>query len=184
VSLLRIVTNQQDIWEDRSRGACWLPQELFTECGFDLKALSKHQHDAAFARGLRKLIGIAQAHLRNALAYTLLLPRTEPGLRKFCLWSIGMALLTLRRIDSNPGFTSGKQVKITRRAVTGTVLLTSTLVRRDRALRWLFDLLSSRLPAPTAQLDVSCLGRHAGHAVFEARTTSSTIANSDWAIHE
>jgi len=183
---LQMTNILKDIWDDRSRGACWLPQELFTECGFDLATLSKDHHDAAFARGLHKLIGIAHSHLRGGLAYTLLLPRTEPGLRRFCLWSIGMALLTLRRINSNPRFTSGKQVKITRRAVTGTVLVANALVRRDRAVQWMFDLVASGLPAATstAQPTVSYLGPHAGRSVLAARTTGATVSSSGWVVHD
>ena len=26
----------KDVWEDRSRGACWLPQDVFTRHGVDL----------------------------------------------------------------------------------------------------------------------------------------------------
>jgi farnesyl-diphosphate farnesyltransferase len=183
---LQMTNILKDIWEDRSRGACWLPQELFTECGFDLKTLSKDHHPAAFAEGLHKLIGIAHTHLRRALAYTLLLPRTEPGLRKFCLWSIGMALLTLRKINRNPGFTSGKQVKITHRAVTATVLVANTLVRRDRALHWLFDLAAGGLPVETAtaQLAVSYPGTHAGPSVPAAHPTGATVSSSGWVVHE
>jgi farnesyl-diphosphate farnesyltransferase len=183
---LQMTNILKDVWEDRSRGACWLPQDVFTECGFDLKALSQDHRDAAFARGLCKLIGIAHSHLRNALAYTLLLPRTELGLRRFCLWAIGMALLTLRKIHNNPGFTSGKQVKITRRAVTGTVLVANTLVRRDRALHWLFDLVARGLPAATAtaQLDVSYLGPHGGGSILAARPPGATVSSSDWIVHE
>jgi farnesyl-diphosphate farnesyltransferase len=185
---LQMTNILKDVWEDRSRGACWLPQDVFTQCGFDLNALSQDRHDAAFACGLHKLIGIAHLHLRSALAYTLLLPRTEPGLRRFCLWAIGMALLTLRKIYRNPGFTSGKQVKITRRAVSGTVLVANALVRRDRALEWLFDLVASGLPvaaAPsTAQLDVSNFGPHAARLILTSRSSGATVSRSDWVVHE
>jgi farnesyl-diphosphate farnesyltransferase len=185
---LQMTNILKDIWEDRSRGACWLPQDVFTESGFDLKALSQDHDDAAFARGLHKLIAIAHSHLRSALAYTLLLPRSEPGLRRFCLWAIGMALFTLRKINRNPGFTSGKQVKITRRAVSGVVLVANALVRRDRALEWLFDLVASPLPAATApttaQLDVSKLGPHAGRLVLTTRSVGATGSSSDWVVHE
>ena len=183
---LQMTNILKDIWEDRSRGACWLPHDVFAECGFDLKALSQDHHGAAFVRGLYKLIGIARSHLRNALAYTLLLPRTEPGLRRFCLWSIGMALLTLRKIHGNPGFTSGKQVKITRRAVTGTVLVTNALVRHDRALHWLFDLVARGLPAATAtaHLAVSHLGPRADRSGLAAPTPDATVSSSDWIVHE
>ena len=183
---LQMTNILKDIWEDRSRGACWLPQDVFTDCGFDLKSLSQDHHDGAFARGLYQLIGIAHSHLRNALAYTLLLPRSEPGLRRFCLWSIGMALLTLRKIHGNLGFTSGKQVKITRRAVTGTVLMTNALVRHDRALHWLFDLVARGLPAATGPLHlaVARLGRHADRPGLAARTPDATASSSDWIVHE
>ncbi len=50
---------------------------------------------------------MAHAHLRNALSYTLLIPAHETGIRRFCLWAIGLAVLTLRKIAANPGFTSG-----------------------------------------------------------------------------
>lgn len=181
---LQITNILKDIWEDRSRGACWLPQDVFTACGFDLKSLSREHHDAAFARGLHEVIGIAHSHLRNGLAYTLLLPRAEPGLRRFCLWSIGMALLTLRKINSNPGFTSGNQVKITRRAVTGTMLVANTLVRRDRALQWLFDFVASGLPAAATQIDVSRLGQHAARSFPSARAAGANASRSDRVVHE
>ena len=62
---------------------------------------------------MRELVGVAHAHLRNALDYTLLIPGKETGIRRFCLWAIGLAVLTLRKIAHNPGFTAGAQVKVT-----------------------------------------------------------------------
>ena len=53
---------------------------------------------------MRELVGVAHAHLRNALSYTLLIPRQEPGIRRFCLWAIGLAVLTLRKIARDAGF--------------------------------------------------------------------------------
>jgi farnesyl-diphosphate farnesyltransferase len=46
---------------------------------------------------MRELVGVAHAHLRNALDYTLLIPGKETGIRRFCLWAIGLAVLTLRK---------------------------------------------------------------------------------------
>jgi farnesyl-diphosphate farnesyltransferase len=183
---LQMTNILKDLWEDRSRGACWLPQDVFREFGFDLKNLSRGHHDVAFAHALRKLIGIAHWHLRNALAYTLLLPRDERGLRKFCLWAIGMALLTLRKIHGNPAFTAGQQVKITRRSVAGTVLVANLFAGGDRMLRWLFDLIAAELPpaVATAQSDTSRLGPRAGGAALAARTAVATVANRDWLAHE
>src|ERR1700681_836710 len=63
---LQMTNILKDVWEDRSRGACWLPQNVFTRHGIDLARLSAGQHDARFSAGMRELIGVAHGHLRNA----------------------------------------------------------------------------------------------------------------------
>ena len=143
---LQMTNILKDIWEDRLRGACWLPRDVFLHAGFDIRQLAPGRSDEAFKRGLVELIGIAGSHLRNALAYTLLLPREEKGIRRFCLWALGMAVLTLRKIHAHPGFTEGSQVKISRRSVKGTVVTTNLLVSSDNLLRLLFDVFMRALP--------------------------------------
>lgn len=155
---LQMTNILKDIWEDRERGACWLPRSLFAQHGFDLARLSRGQSDPAFAAGLADLLAIAHGHLRNALSYTLLIPAQEKGLRKFCLWAIGMALLTLRKINSRRNFASGREVKISRRSVTATVMLCNTFVASDSGLRVLFKLAAAGLPAarstPTVNIEL------------------------------
>ena len=114
----------KDVWEDRSRGACWLPQDVFSRHGVDLGQVASTPFDPRFGAGFSELIGVAHAHLRNALEYTLLIPSKETGIRRFCLWAIGLAVLTLRKIEENPRFTAGAQVKVTRKAVVMTRILT------------------------------------------------------------
>ncbi len=143
---LQMTNILKDIWEDRSRGACWLPQEVFTRHGVDLAQLSLERIDGRFAAGMDELVAIAHAHLRNALAFTLLIPAEETGVRRFCLWAIGLAVLTLRRIHLTPGFTCGAQVKVSHSAVAMTRLLTNFAVRNDRLLRRLFDWAARGLP--------------------------------------
>jgi len=143
---LQMTNILKDVWEDRSRGACWLPQEVFTPHGIDLARLSPQPRDARFDAGMRELIAVAHAHLRNALDYTLLIPRSETGIRRFCLWAIGLAVLTLQKIGKNPGFTAGSQVKISRSAVVMTRLLTDFSVRNDWLLRKLFARAARGLP--------------------------------------
>ncbi len=143
---LQMTNILKDIWEDRSRGACWLPQEVFTRHGIDLARLSPDHYDARFGAGLRELIGVAHAHLRNALAFTLLIPRDETGIRRFCLWAIGLAVLTLRKIERNPRFKFGAQVKVSRSAVAMTRILTSLAIRNDRTLMRLFRWAARGLP--------------------------------------
>jgi len=143
---LQMTNILKDVWEDRSRGACWLPQEVFTRYGVDLGQLSSEPFDPRFGAGFRELLGVAHAHLRNALDYTLLIPGRETGIRRFCLWAIGLAVLTLRKIDHNPRFTAGVQVKVTRSAVAMTRILTNAAVRRDAVLRLLFATAAHGLP--------------------------------------
>jgi farnesyl-diphosphate farnesyltransferase len=143
---LQMTNILKDVWEDRSRGACWLPQEVFSRHGVDLANVTSEPFDPRFGAGFRELIGIAHAHLRNALEYTLLIPSQETGIRRFCLWAIGLAVLTLRKIEHNPRFTAGAQVKITRSAVAMTRLLTNVAGRSDWLLRRLFAQAARGLP--------------------------------------
>jgi farnesyl-diphosphate farnesyltransferase len=143
---LQMTNILKDVWEDRSRGACWLPQEVFTPLGLDLARLAPEPRDVRFDAGMQQLIGVAHAHLRNALDYALCIPAAETGIRRFCLWAIGLAVLTLRKIQRNPGFTAGSQVKISRSAVAMTRLLTDLSVRNDWLLRRLFAQAARGLP--------------------------------------
>jgi farnesyl-diphosphate farnesyltransferase len=143
---LQMTNILKDVWEDRSRGACWLPQEVFTRHGVDLNTLASQSQDKGFSAGISELVGVAHAHLRNALDYTLLIPAKERGIRRFCLWAIGLAVLTLRRIAHNPGYTAGAQVKIRRSAVKMTLLLTNLAVTNDWVLKRLFARAARGLP--------------------------------------
>ncbi len=145
---LQMTNILKDIWEDRRRGACWLPREVFDQVGFDLSTLDPGNHGERFQRGLTELIAIAKLHLEDALAYTLLMPKEEVGIRRFCLWALGMAVLTLRKIYRHLNFTSGQEVKITRRSVKTTILVTNLTVSRDALLRLLFEYFTRPFPAP------------------------------------
>ena len=149
---LQMTNILKDVWEDRGRGACWLPQEVFSRHGVDLAELTPAHSDARFHAGVLELVGIAHRHLRNALAFTLLIPGEEPGIRRFCLWAIGLAALTLRKIQDNPGFTSGSQVKISRSAVAMTQTLTNLSVRNDAVLRRLFERATRGLPLAAGEV--------------------------------
>jgi len=144
---LQMTNILKDIWDDQQRGVCWLPREVFAPLGFDLKNLSPGHYDPAFGNGLIELIAVAHTHLHNALRYTLLIPPNEKGIRRFCLWALGMAVLTLRRIVKKLDFCQGQQVKISRRSVKATIFVTNLATGSDTALRSLFYLLTRLLPA-------------------------------------
>jgi farnesyl-diphosphate farnesyltransferase len=162
---LQLTNIIKDFWDDRSRGACWFPREVFARQGVELAELSPQSSDARFQAGVRELVAVAHGHLRNALAYALLLPTRETGIRLFCLWAIGLAVLTLRRIDAHLDYTSGAQVKVSHSAVLLTRVCTSAAVRNDRLLRRLFEYAARGLPL-TAPLAVR---RAATRAAASAR---------------
>jgi len=143
---LQMTNILKDIWEDLERDTCWLPRDVFLRHGFDLGRMQSRRADPAFDRGMNEMVGIAHSCLRDALAYTLLIPRREAGVRRFLLWAIGLAVLTLRKIDRYPGFTSGDQVKVSRRTVRAVVSSTSALSASNLALTAIFSLAAGGLP--------------------------------------
>lgn len=143
---LQMTNILKDIWDDKERNVVWLPQDVFEAHGYDLRSLGPGQADAGFRAGLHELVAIAHGHLENALAYTLLIPRSEIGIRRFCLWALFMAVFTLRRIHANPDFASGSEVKISRRAVKTIVAITNTIGGSNSLLQAFFWYAGRGLP--------------------------------------
>lgn len=148
---LQMTNILKDIWDDHNRGVCWLPQDIFTETGYDLKDLTPDTNNHQFREGLEHLISIAHQHLHNALTYTQLLPAKETGIRNFCLWALGMAVLTLKNIKNDLGFNQSDQVKISRQDVKKTILACKVSARSNLLLSILFNLLSKNLKTPNWQ---------------------------------
>lgn len=148
---LQMTNILKDLWEDHARGACWMPRETFARHGFDLAQLKPGCSDPGFRAAYRELLGIAHAHLRNALRYTQALPREHAGIRRFCAWAVGMAVLTLQRIDervhdAQQPFASGQDAKISRGQVMRTIFLTRIGTGWNNWLGWLFNRAASGLP--------------------------------------
>ncbi len=154
---LQMTNILKDVWEDQRRGVCWLPRSVF-EHGSDTGSVA----EATFRQGLNHLLGLAHAHLRNGLSYTLLLPRRETGIRRFCLWALGLAILTLRKIHRNPGYRSTREVKVTRRTVRLTIAMVNASASHDGLLRWLFDQAARDLPL-AADFSGTSLAHQARH---------------------
>ncbi len=147
---LQMINILKDMWEDRERGICWLPREIFQSTGVDLQGLDTTQTPKGFDRGVSELVAIAHHHLSNAQRYIELIPPRETGYRRYCLWAAGMALATLRKIHTNPGYRSGQEVKITRTTVRTIIVITSVFSRSNRILNLLFNFLRRDLPHTNA----------------------------------
>ncbi len=159
---LQMTNILKDIWDDRERGACWLPRDVFERNGIILGEVRPGAGGAGFEEALGQLIATAHGHLQNALRYTLILPAREAGIRRFCLWALGMAVLTLRKLNHQRDFADGAEVKISRRAVKATIVTTNLLVRSDRALGVLFRLASSGLPQRAIQTPIASVADISG----------------------
>jgi farnesyl-diphosphate farnesyltransferase len=143
---LQMTNILKDLWDDHQRGVCWLPRDIFRASGFDLCTLRPGHDNAAFRAGFSELVGIAHEHLKNALSYTMRIPSEETGIREFCLWALGMAVLTLRKINGRLDFDDSSQVKITRRAVKLTILASRIARGNNTMLRALFFVAGRHLP--------------------------------------
>ena len=147
---LQMTNILKDLWTDLGRGVCWLPRALLQEHGVRVSDLGDRAREVEMGEALGELIGIAHGHLRNAFQYTLLIPPQERGLRRFCLWALGMAILTLRKIDRRRDFRHADEVKISRNSVRVVIVLTSLAAGQDRWLQTLFHVATRGLPRPAA----------------------------------
>lgn len=143
---LQMVNILKDFWEDHDRGVCWLPHPLFADHGVELAEVDCDCYQPGFGRAYGQLIALARERLLQGFEYTLLIPPTEPGVRRFCLLALALALQTLTLIRQKPHFSSGTQVKVSRATVANSLLMTRLLCSYDDALRRWFQRLSRELP--------------------------------------
>ncbi len=145
---LQMTNILKDIWADLERGVCWLPRQVFAEAGYDLSSLPAGHDGPEFAEGLRRLVAVAHGNLRDALRFTLTIPRREAGIRRFLMWAVGLAVLTLGNISANPGFSTGAEVKVPRSTVQRVIAMTNMCIRSNMALGVLFRRWARGMPEP------------------------------------
>lgn len=131
---LQLVNILKDHREDRIRGATWLPQSTLNVHGN-----GSRDNKLSVIPKIIQVVQVAQRDLEAALRYVQLIPSHESGVRRFLAVTLGLAVLTLRRIHSNPAFQTGAEAKTPRRQVYATVAATKVAVRSNSALKWLFD---------------------------------------------
>jgi len=145
---LQMTNILKDVWDDYENGVCWLPRDVFERYGYDLGELQRDHNGngPAFAASMQHMVGIAHAHLRQALEYTLAIPGHETGIRRFLIWAALLAASTLRKISAEPLFTSGTEVKVSRRRVAGIVAFSNAVIRSNFGLSALFNAAARGLP--------------------------------------
>ena len=164
---LQMTNILKDVKADRERGVCWLPRTAFGLSATGRGDLIAELDEDRLRAGMERLTIVAHGHLKNALSYTLLIPRRYLGIRRFCLWALGMAVPTLDNIYRNPVFESGDEVKISRTDVKRIVRRYGLMASSDAMLRRLFRRDSRGLPEsdPTVAAGLDAIARNASTQV-------------------
>jgi len=167
---LQMTNILKDIQADRMRGVCWLPRTAFGLAPDGDDDLLESLDEDGFRAGVEKLVVVAHGHLRNALSYTLLIPRRYRGIRRFCLWALGMAVPTLSNVYQNPVFRSGDEVKISRRDVRRIVRQYGLAAGSDNLVSMLFRRASRGLPEsdPAVAANIEEISRQASNSRRDA----------------
>ena len=148
---LQITNIIKDAARDYARGWCYIPAALAKKNGATIEQFLDAGCVAQSLSTLNDLIKKAVTHLDDALRYTLLVPRREIRIRLFNLWSLFLAIKTLRKCWNNPDLLDpGKNVKITRVEVFKTLLETLTRVCSNALLRSAYQKYRRGIPAREA----------------------------------
>lgn len=131
---LQLTNIIKDVADDQGRGWSFVPRGLCERLGVAPEDMLNPAHRDAAARVMRALINKAEGHLRDALNYCLILPRSQYRMRLFCLTPLYFAIRTLRAASKDPRLLdAGHKVKISRSEV-GQIIRTTCLVAPNNHL--------------------------------------------------
>ncbi|MGO4763932.1 squalene/phytoene synthase family protein [Cupriavidus sp. 2KB_3] len=148
---LQMVNVLRDCGKDLRIGRCYLPTELLDRHGLSpqdlLDPANSHRARPMLAEGVR----VALDHFREAIAYTLAIPRTAVRLRLACIWPILIGLETLLLLVDNDAWLDPARVSKVQRGKVYRVLAGSLpCVMVDTALRGWMEGLVARIEARLA----------------------------------
>lgn len=141
---LQLTNILKDMWLDHARGVCWLPRDAFELDGASLPAIMDRAlaGDAGAVRivdaGTHRLVGLCRGYLDDAMRYVRTIPREQIGMRVFCLWSIGLSVLTLRKIRRDPVAERRHGTKISRSSVRATLVCSDASAGHERIMSSLY----------------------------------------------
>ncbi|MDR6460505.1 farnesyl-diphosphate farnesyltransferase [Chryseobacterium vietnamense] len=140
---LQISNILYDHWEDRKDGICWLPRSLY---GNELYHLKPENYNENYRKSQTEMVNIAYKNLQEALKYTLLIPASEAGIRRFLFWTISFSLFALRGIQKNPSFSQKEEIKVPRTNIVKVMMVTRILGTGDATLTKFFNSVSETIP--------------------------------------
>ena len=120
---LQMTNILKDSPEDRARGVSWKPINV----------------------SQAELLKIAYQKLQDSMAYILLIPTQEQGMRRFCFLAFGLAVMTLSKIANRTDFYDKNEVKLSKNTVMNFYAFTKIAIKSDLLMKAFFYLSSRSL---------------------------------------
>ncbi len=137
---LQMTNISKDLVADRARGWSYIPRSLITGCGISVEEFGSSASAETSLIILEKLLNKTLGHLKDALEFTLAIPRHKISLRLFCIWPLWMAMETVAVLHNNKDLlNSDAPVKISRRTVRKILRRTPLMCCSDSLLNWSFN---------------------------------------------
>lgn len=120
---LQMTNILKDSPEDRARGVSWKPADM----------------------SQKQLLQISYQKLQDSLSYIFLIPKEEPGMRRFCFLAFGLAVMTLSKIAKRKDFSSKDEAKLSRKTVMTFYAFTKFAVKSNALMQIFFNASSKSL---------------------------------------
>jgi len=115
---LQMTNITKDFLTDRKRGWSYIPRTMITGNGLTVDEFSSGQFVEKNLQVIKCLLRKTSGHLRDALTFTLAIPRREISIRLFCIWPLWMAMETVAVLVNNRSLVHSEDpVKISRATV-------------------------------------------------------------------
>lgn len=133
---LQLTNIIKDVADDRRRGWSFVPRQLCRLANIDPENLCDSRHMAESHRVMEQLIRKARRHLHDALRYCCALPRSQYGIRLFCLTPLFFAVRTLAVAERDQRLLDpDHKVKITRGDVYRTLSMAHVVAPSNHLVR-------------------------------------------------
>ncbi len=144
---LQMTNILKDVWDDASRGVCWLPLNIRNQNNpEEVKQYLSSMDEVAKTKFIQEKVSISYGHLFHAVDFLLNLPRYAIFIRAFCFVCTAMAFLTLRKIYNNPLFNDAKEIKIDRSDVNNVLFRAKYTCFSNKLLRNYFNEVAKDIP--------------------------------------
>jgi farnesyl-diphosphate farnesyltransferase len=120
---LQMTNILKDSPEDKARGVSWKPVNV----------------------SQAELLKIAYQKLQDSMAYILLIPKQEQGMRRFCFLAFGLAVMTLSMIANRTDSHDKNEVKLSKNTVMNFYAFTKIAIKSDLLMKAFFYLSSRSL---------------------------------------